>query len=490
MINPGNAKAAQGGAAEGGNVRSGTDTLYSQNEFPQKENQPNAWLVKNSRFMKREERDFRLYLSPSHDDYLFPKIETDLFDRLNPQYLLEEVFDSHANEPIEIRDLTTKLSRREKEMAEKMALLISACAAAGRNIEEARFATDKELRDLFDRCTALSDEIKNLKDQISHRRNYKLESLKRKPRLVSFSHQELIEKQIPERKFILKPWLPEAAISMVYAPPGVGKSYLCLSAAGTIASGGTLFKTSPWEAPEPKRVLYVDGEMHEADLQMRIKKLFNDLGKNIPDNHLRYINGSWQSEFIPDLSNPEGQALIEEVIVDQGTKVLFLDNLSTLCRSGRENETDSWKQMQTWLLQLRWRGIAVVLVHHAGKGKDENGKPRQRGTSMREVILESSIVLDHPKDYSEEMGCLFELSYVKARGFYGADAVPLEVKLDEKNGMFSWLDKKLSVKTYDTIVDMHGEGTTSVKEIASELGISAQAVRKHIRQAKKKGDIK
>jgi putative DNA primase/helicase len=312
-----------------------------------------------------------------------------------------------------------------------------------------------------------------------------------KPRLVSLTYKALLQKEIRPRKFILKPWLAEAAITMVFAPPGVGKSYLCLSAAITIASGGKIFRASPWEAPEPKRVLYVDGEMHEADLQIRVKKLLTDFGGNIPnDDYLRYLNGTWQSGSIPDLSTIEGQKLVEEVIVDQGTQVLFLDNLSTLCRAGRENETDSWKQMQAWLLGLRWRGIAVVLVHHAGKGKDENGKPRQRGTSMREVVLESSIVLDHPKDYSEEMGCVFELSYIKARGFSGADAIPIEARLVEKDGILMWEDKKLSVKTYDNIVNIYNDGTTAAKEIAIEVGISVQAVRTHIRNAKTKGDIK
>jgi putative DNA primase/helicase len=313
---------------------------------------------------------------------------------------------------------------------------------------------------------------------------------KPKPRLITLTYKDLLEKKIPPRKLILKPWLPEASISMIYAPPGIGKSYLCLSVAGAIASGGKLFKSSPWEAPAPKRVLYIDGEMHESDLQTRIKKLLHEFGGNIPDeNYLRYMNGSWQAEFIPDLASLEGQKLMEEVITEQGTQVLFLDNLSTLCRSGRENETDSWKQMQSWLLQLRWRGIASVLVHHAGKTKDENGKPRQRGTSMREVVLESSLVLDHPKDYSEEMGCVFELSYVKARGFYGAEAAPLHIKLIEKEGVFHWEDKKLSIKNYDRIVDLYNEGVTSTKEIATELGISPQAIRAHIRTAKKEGDI-
>ena len=318
-----------------------------------------------------------------------------------------------------------------------------------------------------------------------------LEALEKpKPRLITLTHKELIEKAIPPRKYVLHPWLPEAAISMVFAAPGIGKSYLCLSAAGAIASGGTLFKTTPWTAPEPQRVLYIDGEMHEADLQTRVKKLLHQMGKNIPEDHLRYLNGSWQEEFIPDLSIAEGQRLVEEVIADQGTKVLFLDNLSTLCRAGRENETDSWKQMQAWLLHLRWRGIAVVLIHHAGKSRDENGKLRQRGTSMREVVLESTLALDRPKDYSEEMGLLFELSYTKARGFFVDEATPIEVRLVEKDDVFSWEDKKLSVKTYDTVVDIYNEGTISATAIAKEIGISPQAVRKHLRRAKKNGDIK
>ncbi len=37
---------------------------------------------------------------------------------------------------------------------------------------------------------------------------------------------------------------------------------------------------------------------------------------------------------------------------------------------------------------------------------------------------------------------------------------------------------------------IYTDGTIIVKEIASELGISVQAVRQHIRKAKKLGDIK
>ena len=71
---------------------------------------------------------------------------------------------------------------------------------------------------------------------------------------------------------------------------------------------------------------------------------------------------------MPDLSTPNGQAMIEPLL--KGVDMLVLDNIATLCRTGKENESQSWQVMQTWLLDLRRRGITVLLIHHAGKSGD------------------------------------------------------------------------------------------------------------------------
>lgn len=270
---------------------------------------------------------------------------------------------------------------------------------------------------------------------------------------------------------------------MVFAPPAIGKTYLCLSIADAIAKGKKLFD---WEAPESRKVLYIDGEMHESDLHSKIQQLVGN-----EDISVRYLNGTWQRDCaIPDLSTEEGQSKVDEVIAFYEIEVIFLDNLSTLCRSGKENETQSWLPVQNWLTRLRWKGITIVLVHHAGKVKDPNtGKPRQRGTSLREIILESSIVLDRPKDYHEEEGCRFELHFAKSRGFCGNAAAPIQLKLREINGKLDWEYSLLSMKTYDRILNFFAEGTTSAVDIARELEISPQAVRKHINNAKEKGDL-
>jgi putative DNA primase/helicase len=91
-----------------------------------------------------------------------------------------------------------------------------------------------------------------------------------------------------------------------------------------------------------------------------------------------------------------------------------------LCRGGKENESESWAPIQEWILSLRRRGISVLFVHHAGKGG------AQRGTSKREDVLDTVIVLRHPDNYSPSDGARFEVHLDKARGVYGEQAQPLK----------------------------------------------------------------
>jgi len=80
--------------------------------------------------------------------------------------------------------------------------------------------------------------------------------------------------------------------------------------------------------------------------------------------------------------------------------------------------------MQNWLLRLRRKGIAALLIHHAGT----NG--RQRGTSRREDALDMVIALRRPADYSREEGARFEVHIEKARTLAGEGASPFEAAVE------------------------------------------------------------
>lgn len=72
---------------------------------------------------------------------------------------------------------------------------------------------------------------------------------------------------------------------------------------------------------------------------------------------------------------------------------MVLDNLSTLFRSGKEYESDSWLPIQNWLLSLRSLNKLVLLIHHAGKSG------QQRRTSRREDVLDTVITMKWAKGY-------------------------------------------------------------------------------------------
>jgi AAA domain len=52
---------------------------------------------------------------------------------------------------------------------------------------------------------------------------------------------------LPPRKMLLSPILPERSLAMLYAPRGVGKTMLSLSIGVAVASGGELLR---WSAAE------------------------------------------------------------------------------------------------------------------------------------------------------------------------------------------------------------------------------------------------
>jgi putative DNA primase/helicase len=115
--------------------------------------------------------------------------------------------------------------------------------------------------------------------------------------------------------------------------------------------------------------------------------------------------------------------------------------------------------MQNWLLRLRRKGIAVLLVHHAGV----NG--RQRGTSRREDALDTVIALRRPADYSPEQGARFEIYLEKARTLVGDGAVPFESKVEPfvtesgRSGI-RWVPRDIKPPVLDRAAELFAQGHT------------------------------
>lgn len=279
------------------------------------------------------------------------------------------------------------------------------------------------------------------------------------------------------REMYLEPWLHSQDLCMIFAARGIGKTHFALSVAYAAATGGTFAK---WSAPTPRKVLYLDGELPGGVMQKRLLMHCPDVEPQ--PGYLRIFTPDLLPEgrAMPDLSTYEGQLAIDDMIGD--AEIVFVDNLSALARSGRENEAESWLPVADWILSLRRRGIAVVLIHHAGKGG------QQRGTSKREDLLDVVIGLSRPNDYDPSQGAVFVTEFTKARNLTGSDAESLELRLGGDEDRASWAWSTVESSTYDRVVALTKDGLKP-GEICAELEINKSTVSRHLRKARELGDV-
>jgi putative DNA primase/helicase len=171
-------------------------------------------------------------------------------------------------------------------------------------------------------------------------------------------------------------------------------------------------------------------------------------------------------------------------MIEPDTALVIIDNLSAWVRSGRENEAESWHPVADWSLSLRRRGIAVLMVHHAGKGG------QQRGTSKREDLLDAVIGLSRPKDYDPRDGAVFIAEFTKGRNLTGGnDAESIELRLEGSDEQATWTWRTVEASTFDRVVALANEGLKQ-SEIADELKINKSNVSRHLRAARELGLVK
>lgn len=297
-------------------------------------------------------------------------------------------------------------------------------------------------------------------------------------RLRVLDFDELLNLDVPPREMMLSPWLPTQGIVMVYAARGAGKTHFALGTAYAVATGGGYLN---FEAPKPRRVLYVDGEMPLVAMQERLRMVAAASHVRPAPGYLRLVTPDVQNEGIPDVATIEGQRAIEELL-DDDTELLILDNLSALVRSGEENAAESWGPIRDFGLNLRRRGVTLLFIHHAGKGG------QQRGTSKREDLLDTVVALRLPGDYAPTDGARFEVHFEKHRGFRGKDADPFEAKLEaDDNGAAVWTIQSLEDYLTRRVADLKAEGL-SVREIAEELSgdgrkVGKSTIHRHLKKA-------
>jgi putative DNA primase/helicase len=262
------------------------------------------------------------------------------------------------------------------------------------------------------------------------------------------------------RETLLGPALPRASLTLLYGARGVGKTFLSLSMALAVASGGAVLR---WRAEKPARVLYVDGEMPRATLVERLAALAASADMLPAGDNLRLLASEGDTGRRIDLGNEEGRARIEEACA--GADLLVLDSLSVLLRSRNADSGRTWLAVEDWLLGLRRRGLAVLIVRNGRMSRDGFDGSRHAD------VVDTAIALRRPEDYEPFEGARFELSFTKGRALLGKSAQPFEAALHRKGGTLRWFVNSREDALAIRAAGLFFEGFT-VREVARRLKIS------------------
>jgi len=270
--------------------------------------------------------------------------------------------------------------------------------------------------------------------------------------------------KIKPRAKIIGDWMKEGDLGFVYGARGSGKTWMVDFLLSGVSSGKAPYDA--WEFHGAHPVLIVDGEMPYDDFTERLQSF----GKNDNLNTLHHEVIFHQNGQSLNLTNPLMQRVVTHLCDAKKIKLLVLDNLSCLFSGMKESDNDAWELVLNWLLELRRKRIAVLIVHHAGR----NGQ--MRGASKREDAAFWVIKVEEiQKRTRQEVGARFGTEFEKHRNHSTPEW--------GREWAFLMVGGELTIKceelTFDAkVLRKIQDGLTSATDIAVELGVTKGTVSK------------
>ncbi len=306
-----------------------------------------------------------------------------------------------------------------------------------------------------------------------------------KMKSLCLSAEKFIGLELPPRRKYLDPWIREQAIILLTGDRGTGKSRFIAGILNSITKG---FSFGPWATTQSVHCLLYDAELVPQDIQGILNSL--DRGEK-RDNELYILSDAILVEkgHMPkgNLQSPEWRAVMKKLLLNLDIRVWVLDNIASASTGPvDENSSTDWRDINGWLLDLRFAGITTILLHHTNK----SGGPR--GTHSREDNIDISIMLKRPTKYRLTDGASFDVVFTKARLPNRDLAKISDVNFrltEDPDGKAVWENNKPKHDLQVEIIQLSGEGL-SQKKIADKVGCSPQNVSSTIIKAKKNGWVK
>lgn len=218
-------------------------------------------------------------------------------------------------------------------------------------------------------------------------------------RPVLLSYADILGSAIREPDWAIEEWWTLGSHGILAGLPKSFKSLVATDMAISLASETPFlgeFKVNP-KAVGP--VLIVQQENSLALMRDRLIKISHSRGlqtgtvsvdptaltfRSPPSLPILFYN-----DFGFDMTMPDDREAIEEVIRNNGVKTVMFDPLYLMIGGADENVAKEIRPVLQWLLRIRnLYGIQVVVVHHWGKGQNNQGG---RGTGGLKLLGSTTI---------------------------------------------------------------------------------------------------
>jgi hypothetical protein len=197
---------------------------------------------------------------------------------------------------------------------------------------------------------------------------------------------DILNNPIPEPKWQVEDFVPQGGITYIGAPPGEGKTMLCLYMAECISAG----KQFLGKKVMPGKVIYFDAENGEICLYNRLKLIAE--GHDFIDEDLENMAVSVFPRIRFSLSDASYHDFNDFCETFQPDVIIF-DSLVRFME-GSENDAETCKAvfdfLRSWLKKNPH--ITIVILHHLSK-HNEGGMNALRGSSEISASASSIVML-------------------------------------------------------------------------------------------------
>jgi archaellum biogenesis ATPase FlaH len=241
-----------------------------------------------------------------------------------------------------------------------------------------------------------------------------------------------------------KPWLQLGEIILLYAPRGVGKSFVAMMLAHGAATGGMFLK---WKCSRKFKVLYNECEMPGKLVSDRFMMIDRGSADSVDSKYLQLLTREEMGRNW-NMASFEDQAGYDREFQDR--EIIIIDNLTNamFAESSKDSEFDQYQRAKQLLFSLRDAGKTVILIHHAGKSG------QQLGTSIKENDVDTMLRLQSSRLKGNPEATSIELHFEKTRRVAGKPPGPFFVEYADVDNSIAFNVKELDDLKLQQIPDL------------------------------------